>query len=110
EWSLYLNTLEDRHPKFRFYEVPTLSNGYRIMRFMIDGGMRAGIPNRKIRARTITTYINKSKFKKDLNIDSEDTIYLFLVDKKGEIIWRSEGEFEPKKAKQLEDLLTNYNG
>jgi len=108
EWSLYLNILEDRYPKFRFYEIPTLSNGYKIMRFMIDGGMRAGIPDKRVRKRTITIYINKSKFKKQLNITSEDTIYLFLINKKGEIIWRSEGEFNPIKAKVLEDKLTNY--
>jgi len=103
-----LNILEDRYPKFRFYEIPTLSNGYKIMRFMIDGGMRAGIPDKRVRKRTITIYINKSKFKKQLNITSEDTIYLFLINKKGEIIWRSEGEFNPIKAKVLEDKLTNY--
>ncbi|MFX0176471.1 MAG: hypothetical protein ACFE85_09605 [Candidatus Hodarchaeota archaeon] len=109
EWSIYLNTLEKKYPNFRYYEVPTLSNGYKIMRFMIDGGMRAGIPNKRVRERTITTYINKSKFKKELNINSENTIYLFLVNKKGEIIWRSEGEFDKIKANALEDLLANYN-
>jgi hypothetical protein len=109
EWSSYLNTLEKKYPKFRYYEVPTLSNGYKIMRFMIDGGMRAGIPNKGVRERTITIYINKSRFKKELNINSEDTIYLFLINKKGEIIWRSEGAFDQIKAQILKDLLANYD-
>ena len=29
---------------FMFYEIPMISSGYKFMRFVIDGGMRSGIP------------------------------------------------------------------
>jgi hypothetical protein len=79
------------------------------MRFMIDGGMRAGIPDRSVRERTITLYTNKPLFEKHLNIKSEDTIYLFLIRKDGEILWRSEGEFDADKGEELTRTLKNLN-
>ncbi|MFW9950385.1 MAG: hypothetical protein ACFFKA_09725, partial [Candidatus Thorarchaeota archaeon] len=108
QWSFFLNTLESQNPTFRYYEVPTLSYGYKFMRFMIDGGMRAGIPDRNIRARTITVYLNKNEFKKALNIKSEDTIHLFLINKQGDILWRSEGNFDQNKIEGLKEILLNF--
>ena len=107
-WAGYLNELEQRFSFFKYYEVPTLSKGYKLMSFMIDGGMRAGIADKSVRERTITVYINKSQFKRELNIRNEDTIYLFLVNKKGEILWTSEGTFSENKLIQLEDYLVNF--
>jgi hypothetical protein len=75
---------------------------------MIDGGMRAGIPNTQVRERTITVYTDKSKFKKALEIPNEKTIYLFLVNKKGEILWRESGVYDDSKAEELTDYLNNY--
>lgn len=110
DWSFHLSALEKRYSNFKYYEVPTLSNGYRVMRFMIDGGMRSGIPNKAVRERTITIYTNKSQFKKELNINSEDTIYLFLVNKTGDIIWKAEGKFNKNKMQILETILaTHFN-
>ena len=78
------------------------------MSFVIDGGMRAGIPSKEVRERTITTYINKSKFKKALEIPNEQTIYLFLVNKKGEILWHQSGVYDDSKAEELTDYLNSY--
>ena len=75
---------------------------------MIDGGMRAGIPNKEVRERTITIYINKSKFKKTLEIPNEQTIYIFLVNQKGEIFWRESGVYDDSKAEELTDYLNDY--
>jgi hypothetical protein len=105
EWSFYLNNLEKKYSNFKYYEVPTLNKGYKVMRFMIDGGMRSGIPDKAVRERTITLYINKTSFKKKLKILSEDTIYLFLMNKTGEIIWRSEGDFDDNKFQTLEEYI-----
>ncbi|MBY9015653.1 MAG: hypothetical protein KGD68_08190 [Candidatus Lokiarchaeota archaeon] len=109
EWSVFLNKIEKSTQDFRYYEVPTLNSGYKVMRFMIDGGMRAGIPNRSVRERTITLYTNKPLFEKLLNIKSEDTIYLFLIRKNGEILWRDEGEYDTQKGEELLKTIENLN-
>jgi hypothetical protein len=109
EWSVFLNKIEQSNHNFRYYEVPTLNSAYKVMRFMIDGGMRAGIPDRRVRERTITLYTNKPLFEQELNIKSEQTIYLFLIRKNGEILWRSEGEYEPQKGNELLKTLEKLN-
>ncbi|MFX1470390.1 MAG: hypothetical protein ACFFB8_17240 [Promethearchaeota archaeon] len=108
QWSFYLNSLEEKYSNFKYYEIPTLNRGYKVMKFMIEGGMRAGIPDKKVRERTITIYVNKSQFKKELEIQTEDTIHLFLINKKGEIIWHTEGQFNLNKTKALENILSKH--
>ncbi len=110
QWSLFLNNIENLNHNFRYYEMPTLNLAYKVMRFMIDGGMRAGIPDKDVRERTITVYINKRLFKKHLNIQSEDTIYLFLIRKNGEILWRTEGQFESYKGDELLKIMKELKG
>ncbi|MEJ2293161.1 MAG: hypothetical protein P8Y23_00155 [Candidatus Lokiarchaeota archaeon] len=104
-WTQYLDNVSKIFPRVKYYEVPSLSSGYKLMSFMIDGGMRAGIPSKEVREHTITIYINKVKFKKALQIANEKTIYLFLINKKGEILWRESGVYTDLKAKELSSLL-----
>ncbi|MFW9805506.1 MAG: hypothetical protein ACFFFK_02095, partial [Candidatus Thorarchaeota archaeon] len=70
-----------------------------------DGGMRGGIPSRDTRARTITLYIDKTPFKATLGISTESTLYLYLVDKQGTILWEESGELSDDKATSLEEAL-----
>jgi hypothetical protein len=105
EWSNFLRELIEKYSFFEFYEIPTLAKGYILMRFAIDGGMKAGIANKRTRERTITIYINKRKFKKQLQIQNENLIYLFLVNREGEIYWKEQGQFNEKKGNKLEKIL-----
>jgi len=107
-WVAYLEELSKKIPIFEFYEIPTLSLGYSAARFMIDGGMRAGIPDIKTRKRTITVYINKNRFKKQLGIRTEQYISIFLL-KNDEIIWEERGDFTKEKGQSLENFLSNLN-
>ncbi len=105
EWIPYLEKLTQIYTDIKFYEVPTLAKGYLLMRFIIDGGMRAGIPSRKARERTITTYINKKQFKQKLEISSEDTIYIFLLTKEGKILQQEVGSITENKIRELETII-----
>ena len=62
-------------------EVPTIQKTSKLAEIYLDGVMRAGIRDDRIRNRTITAYIDKEQFKSDLEIPDEDTIYWFLVQK-----------------------------
>jgi len=55
-WVPFLEELACRRPRPRFYELVAVSRLRLPVRGMIDGGMVAGIPDRKVRARTLTTY------------------------------------------------------
>ena len=76
-----------------------------LVRFFINNGMKGGIPDKQQRERTITLYIDKEPFKKALGIVSESTIYAFLIDKSGKVLWRQEGLFTEAKGKSLEAAL-----
>jgi len=89
------------YPGFVFYELPTINEMPVLSRTFLNEGMRAGIPDKTSRERTITLYLDKSKFKAALDIPTEDNIYLFLVDRKGGILWRTTGEYTQEKVDDL---------
>ncbi|NHK29825.1 MAG: hypothetical protein FK730_00640 [Asgard group archaeon] len=104
-WTVFLDKLQKKYPFFEYYEIPTLAIGYKAMRFAIDGGMRAGIQDLRTRQRTITVYINKKKFEKKLDIETEQFIYIYLL-KNDEILWEEKGDLTEEKAQSLENFLS----
>ena len=84
-----------------------------IQRSFIDGGMRGGIPDKAVRARTITLYLDVKKFNAELNLATIDDIYVLLVDKQGEVLWRASGDYTPEQdgilSQRLVELFTESN-
>ena len=104
-WVPFLSQLVTEFPGFDFYELPTIRKMNVLYRRFIDGGMRAGIPSKETRRRTVTLYIDKEPFKEALNITTEDTIHLFLIDSQGYVKWYDTGEVTREKAESLTDAI-----
>ncbi len=104
-WTPHLRPLAAAHPGLRVYELPTLGRRYLLMRPIIDGGMRGGIPDSAVRAATITLYINKKPFRTALGISDEDHIEVLLVDRRGRILWRRAGRYDAGAEAELEARL-----
>jgi hypothetical protein len=104
-WMPYLRPLTTDHAGLKVYELPVLSRSLTLMRGVIDGGMRGGIPDSAVRATTITLYINKTPFKKALAITTEDHITVVLVDRAGTIHWRAAGVFNEAALMELTQKL-----
>lgn len=104
-WLPAAKALMQKHREMRAYELPTLTNMGAIQRWWIDNGMRLGIPDKRTREMTITLYLDKPAFRKALDMPSEDTIYALLVRRNGEIVWRSEGEFNEAKGRALSSAV-----
>jgi hypothetical protein len=104
-WVPFLEHLIKNNPHFDYYELPTIRKMNFVARRIIDGGMRGGIPSRDTRARTVTLYIDKTPFKDSLGITTESTLYLYLVDRQGTILWEESGEISDEKATSLEEAL-----
>lgn len=100
-WVPFLESVIKEHPSFDFYELPTIRRMNFVYQRFLDGGMRAGIPSIETRRRTVTLYIDKDPFKQALGIPTENTIYLFLVDLEGNIVWRNEGAITEDKSQSL---------
>lgn len=94
---------------FTFYEVPMIASGYRFMRFIIDNGMRGGIPKNKHK-NVVTMYGDVEKYMNELNLEARYG-YAFLLDKEGIIQWQGQGFSSPETLKELfelaEKLATN---
>jgi hypothetical protein len=106
-WIPAAQELELRFDDLLYYELPTIYKLPTISRTFINEGMRAGIPDQTARERTITFYLDKDVFKQALDIVSEDSIHLFLVDQEGNILWREIGLFSEIKGQSLIKILEN---
>ncbi|MBN1148463.1 MAG: hypothetical protein JXA78_14480 [Anaerolineales bacterium] len=104
-WIPFAQETEATFPGFMYYELPTIYQMPAVARTFVNEGMRAGIPNQTARQRTVTLYIDKDEFKSALDIPNEDDIYLFLVDRQGDILWRTSGEYSAEKAEELLQIL-----
>ena len=109
EWIRFLEGLVKEYGILAYYEIPTIHIIYSLFRWMIDGGMRAGITDKKVRQRTITLYIDKKEFKRRLEIDSEESIIILLLRKDGEILWRTVGHYSEDNGLELRSLVEKEN-
>ena len=100
-WLPAAARLAGERATLRYYELPTLARGMRLMRSFIDGGMRSGIPDKAQRDRTITLYIDKDSFRRSLRLASEDTVYALVVDRAGRVLARAEGRHTAEKEQAL---------
>jgi len=105
-WIPFLKNLEDKHQDVKFYEIPIISTGFIWMKSIIDGGMRAGIPDKSARERTITLYTYKKSLLKDMGVKKQDHIAVYLINREGDILWNQRGAFTTEKGKELTSRVT----
>jgi hypothetical protein len=105
EWVPVAEQLAQEFPGFAYYEFPTLPRKGPIYRTFLNEGMRAGIPSRTTRARTITLYLDKRAFRKALDINNEKHMWVYLFDRSGEVLWRTEGRLTKEKGQALRKVL-----
>jgi hypothetical protein len=104
-WGPLLEQLAEKYPNLRYYELPTLPDFGRVQRFFIDNGMRGGIPDPSVRARTITLYLDVRAFNSALNIPTMDDIYVLLMNREGDVLWRTNGDYAANKGRALSARL-----
>jgi hypothetical protein len=100
-WVPLAEELVRTEPGLAYYEFPTIQPMNWFSRTFLNEGMRAGIPDPLARARTITLYLNKTAFRRGLDIPHEDDIWAILFDRKGRVLWRTSGAYTPEKGEAL---------
>ena len=96
----WLNPFYEKFGKrdgFMFYEIPMISTGYKFMKFIIDGGMRGGIPTFKHK-HVVTMYGDVEKYLTALHLDPRYG-YAFLLDREGIIRFQAQG-YATEQAQQ----------
>ncbi len=105
-WVPLVKSLVSRTPDTEYYEIPTIKRMVAPVRWMINRGMRGGIDDRGARERTITLYLDKEPFKRALGIATEQEIHVLVVDRAGNVLWRTAGAFSDDKGQGLSRALT----
>jgi hypothetical protein len=109
-WIPFLNRLEAGRADLTYYELPTIRSMNILSRTFINEGMRMGIPDNDARKRTVTLYLDKEPFRRELAIGSESTITLLLVNRQGNILWRTTGKYTPEKYEALTTAINETGG
>lgn len=104
-WLPPARELESSRPGFRVYELPTLWEMNWFQRKQLDFWMSAGIKDPLARATTITLYTDLQAMQSALEIPDLDTIQVLLVDRDGQVVWRSEGTYSKAKFEDLAATL-----
>ncbi len=100
-WIPFARQIEKEYAGVYYYELPTIKKMNLLAQTFINEGMRAGIPDTTSRERTITLYLDKRSFRRALDLPAEDDIYILLIDRQGNVYWRSEGTYSHEKGASL---------
>ncbi len=108
-WVSLAQEIEQTQPGFHFYELPTIQRRNLLSQAFINEGMRAGIPDRATRERTITLYIDKQAFQRALDMPDEDHIYILLADQAGNILWQARGVNTVENSASLRQAILEFH-
>jgi hypothetical protein len=106
DWLPHIKTLAQRDPALRYYELPTLPQFNPVRQWMLNNGMKMGIPDLHTRETTITLYLDLAAFCRALAIPNLEQVELFLVTRAGDILWRERGAYTPEKLASLAAHIT----
>jgi hypothetical protein len=106
-WVPFIQELERTLPGVVYYELPTIWEMAALQRMFLNEGMRAGIPDAKARERTVTLYLDKPAFQEATGIDGDSRMHVLLVNRRGDILWRTTGSFDETKGESLVTAIEN---
>jgi hypothetical protein len=109
-WVPWLDQRAAADPRLGFAELPAIGLQWQPARPVIDGGMAAAIRDQKTRSRTLTVYTDIRRVTVPLGISDRDTIWLFLVDRDGQVRWRGTGGQDDATAAALSAALAGLPG
>lgn len=107
-WVPRVSQLVQSIPDVQFYEIPVIQKLNFISQTFINEGMRAGIPNHTTREKTITLYLDKMEFRRILEIPHEETIWVLVLDREGNVLWRTEGAYSVDKGDRLQKWVQDF--
>lgn len=99
-WAQPLELEFGKDSRFAIYEVPMINAAWKVLSWMIDSGMRGGIPVEK-HDNVVTFYGDYSDYQEALGMEDTNFAYVFLLDQKGIIRWKGHGYASPEAEKEL---------
>jgi hypothetical protein len=90
----------EKDSRFTIYEVPMINAAWLVLSWMIDSGMRGGIPVEK-HDNVVTFYGDYSRYQEALGMADTNLAYVFLLDMKGIVRWTGHGYANPETEREL---------
>jgi hypothetical protein len=109
-WIPFAQDTEAAFPGVIYYELPTIDEMPSLSRMFVNEGMRAGIPDETARDRTVTLYIDTNEFMEATDILGKDDVHILLVNRSGDILWRTTGRFDETKGETLLEVIEANRG
>lgn len=104
-WLPLATQLADGTPKTRTWVLPISPWEDNIYKWWLNSSMRGSLPRGQSPHYTVPLYVNKSQLLKPLMISSEKQIVILLTDRKGVVLWRSQGPASDEKTAALSAFL-----
>jgi hypothetical protein len=105
-WAIPFEQEFGKDSRFAVYEVPMINAGWKVLSWMIDSGMRGGIPVEKHDS-VVTFYGDYSDYQEALGMENTNLAYVFLLDPEGIVRWKGKGYASPETEKELINTAIN---
>lgn len=100
-WMTTAQALQHINFQFHYYKMPVSNQENMIYRWWDTSSLRSVETDPEAWHWIIPLYTNKNDFRRALNIASEKEIVLLLVDKTGQVFWKSSGHITDEKKSSL---------
>jgi hypothetical protein len=107
-WLPLARQLEQTFPGVQYYETPVIQKMNFVYQTFINEGMRVGIPDPTSREKTITLYLEKGAFRRALDIPNEETIRVLVLDRQGNVLWQTDGEYSQEKGDAMIKVVQDH--
>jgi len=105
-WMPFAQALQHMNFNFRYYRMPVSNPENFIFRWWDTSSLRSVETDPETWPWIVPLYINKQEFRRSLNIPNEKDIVVLLVNKSGQVLWRSSGRFTDDKRAPLSAAVT----
>lgn len=104
-WMPTAQALQHMNFQFRYYRMPVSSEENFIFRWWDTSSLRSVETDPLTWHWIIPLYTNKDTFRRALNIQNEKEIVLVLVDRTGQVLWRTSGRMTGDKKSSLANAV-----
>ncbi len=104
-WMSVAQAIQHMNFQFRYYKMPVSNQENMIYRWWDSSSLRSVETDPETWHWIIPLYTNKDKFRSALNIPNEKEIVLLLVDKTGQVLWRTSGKITDEKKSSLTNAV-----
>lgn len=100
-WLPAAQALQHSNFQFRYYQLPISDKENFVFRWWETSSMRNDETDPLTWHWIVPLFIDRQKFRKDLDIPNEKQVVVLLVDRQGHVLWRAAGTMDQEKRANL---------